>query len=245
MRGVGVKGEIMRKIFQYIACLVVGLGAIGAGGEARATTLSYTSDSIVEFDMFHQWSGISFLSAHPSGPVRAGTAALQVGLTQDLVAGGRYAIGKYGAPAGHQLIDDFSLSVQTDRGSYALGAAFHSDFRLLVETSGTGSISHWEISWQYSSGADRFSMQGDSTGGNSSWLWEYMLYPGHTDSSGQPVVQEARGGGIFQGGTLRTLGSVSNPPLQPVPLPAGALLGLTGLLGLLVLRARRDALRPL
>ncbi|WP_299971126.1 hypothetical protein [uncultured Roseobacter sp.] len=213
--------------------------ATGLAASAGATTLSYSADSIVEFDSYYNLP--SFLSELPDGPGRAERATLQITFGETLTAGGIYTVGRSRTSPSHQLINDFALSIDTEAGSYALGQAYRDGFELTLETGADGQLDRWEISWTYRSGADSFELSASMSGDQVSWLWEYMRLPGDTDAWGEPLVFEQRMKRQFAPGQmiLSVPPVTGQPDLSAVPLPAGAVLLLSGLLVLLRLQGRR------
>ena len=215
-------------------------------GQGRAATLTYASDSIVEFDLFHQWtlSG-GFLWALPSEPVPAAWARLHVEIDETLDHSGLYRINNLGhAPAGYTLISDFTLSVETDRGRYEIGDLLYGDFELILETDDAGSSprgtpASWHIAWEFGvfpSDSDHFRLEGASGADQVSWLWEYMEHPDDI------WARAAFGGSDFTGGRLGITQGLGQNQLPPVPLPAPVLLLLSGLAGLAGLRRIRQVM---
>lgn len=213
---------------------------VGFATQGGATTLSYSADSVIEFDSYYHLP--SFLSEQPHGPDRARRAALHINFDQVLAADSFYTVGRSRTSSQHQLINDFTLSVETEDGTYALSSSYRNMFELELETGAGGRLDYWSISWNYSSGADYFEMSADGGSAQVSWLWEYMRFPGDTDASGLPVVYENRLNRRFSPGRMiYSPPSSSQPPVSPVPLPAGAVLMLSGCLALLRLKSRRRA----
>lgn len=210
------------------------LVSMGMAGPGRAGTLTYSSESIIEFDLFHQWSQSGgLLWVLPSHPAAASAATLRLDFAGSFEDMSRYTLKRSGAAQpGHQLINDFTLSVTTAQGSYEIEEHFYRDFEIIVETGAGGRVADWEISWDFGA-SDYFRMTGAGGVDQVSWHSEYLQYPEQYDDLGYPW--SARGQGSFRGGQL-DLVVQSQRVLPSMPLPVPLIFVFSGLAALFAAR---------